>query len=60
MKKFLCMAMAGAFFTLSACADNSNMEADYSYESQAPYGDERTVGGSEDRGDRLFRSRQLK
>lgn len=61
MKKFLCMAMAGALLTVSACANNTDAESDYSYETQAPFADERTVGGQNvERADTLFRSRQRK
>ena len=59
MKKFVTMIAAGALLTVAACA-NTDSEADYSYESQAPYGDERTVGDDGAQGDMLFERRQRK
>lgn len=62
MNKFIATLMVGAALTLSACAGTDH-NADYGYESQAPYADERTVG-AEDRPapqpERVFEQRQRK
>lgn len=43
MKKLMTLAMIGAAsLTLAACTADG--EADYTYEQQAPFADERTVG----------------
>ncbi|HIF25731.1 MAG TPA: hypothetical protein EYG18_02700 [Micavibrio sp.] len=66
MKKFVTTMLVGSALTLGACA--SNGEADYNYETQAPYADERTVGSEEApvvvteprRAERVFESSQRK
>lgn len=65
MKKILTLCLIGGAFALSACAQNTGT-ADYSYESQAPYAAERTVGTEEIRAVRtksaetMFNTRQRK
>jgi len=53
MKRFISIvAVGGVVMTLAACT-NTNSKADYSYELDAPYSLERTVGGSS--ADGIFR-----
>lgn len=60
MKKITTLIIAGAVLGLTACADTTT-EADYSYESRAPYGNERTVGADAPvTADRVFEKRQKK
>ena len=61
MRKFMTIALVGVAMSLSACAGTDG-EADYSYESQAPYADERTVGAEEAPApaERVFERRQMK
>ncbi len=62
MRKFITVFMVGAAMALTACAATDG-ESDYSYETQAPYADERTVGdeGAESAGaERVFQRRQRK
>ena len=66
MKKFVTTLLVGSALALGACAANS--DADYNYETQAPYADERTVGSEEApvvvteprRAERVFESSQRK
>ena len=55
--------IVGSALGLSACAGTDG-EADYSYETQAPYADERTVGAEEEvvaaPAERVFERRQRK
>jgi len=64
MRKFFTIALVGTAMALTACAGTDG-EADYSYESEAPYADERTVGAEEEivepvRAERVFRQQQRK
>lgn len=61
MKKLVTTLMVGSALALTACA-NTNTEADYGYETQAPYADERTVGENEQPApaERVFQQRQRK
>lgn len=62
MKKLFTVSVIGAAMMLSACASQDS-SADYSYESQAPYASERTVGKSTSgttKGDAVFKSSQRK
>ena len=61
MKKFVTTLVLGSALALTACA-GTDTEADYSYEAQAPYADERTVGAQEEpvKAERVFESRQRK
>lgn len=62
MKKLIYTLMIGSALALTACASNTK-NADYGYESQAPYADERTVGAEEPapmKAERVFESRQRK
>jgi uncharacterized lipoprotein YmbA len=43
MKKFMTIMLVGTALALTACS-STEKEADYSYETEAPYADERTVG----------------
>lgn len=43
MKKLMTACVFGSAMALSACVTDSST-VDYSYEKQAPYADERTVG----------------
>jgi hypothetical protein len=45
MKKFFTVLLVGSAMSLGACAGNQN--ADYSYEQQAPFAEDRTVGAQE-------------
>lgn len=47
MKKLMTVCVLGAAAALSACA-SSGSDVDYSYEKNAPYGEERTVGSMEE------------
>lgn len=59
MKKLIATLMIGSALALTACAADGS--ADYSYESQAPYADERTVGAQEAApAERVFEQRQRK
>jgi hypothetical protein len=44
MKKFVMISLVGAALSLSACAADG--QANYTYENEAPYASERTVGTS--------------
>lgn len=46
MKAFIMTLMLGSALALTACA-GTDKNADYTYESQAPYASERTVGAEE-------------
>ena len=46
MKKVLSMCLLGTALALSACASGER-NADYSYETAAPYTESRTVGAKE-------------
>lgn len=46
MKKILSVCLLGTVVALSACASNER-NADYSYETAAPYTENRTVGAKE-------------
>lgn len=60
MKKLVTFCVLGAALALSACASQSG-DADYGYESQAPYANERTVGNeSVTTAEPVFRARQQK
>ena len=60
MKKLLTVSVIGAAMMLSACASQDS-SADYSYENQAPYASERTVGTSgATKGEAIFKSSQSK
>ncbi len=63
MKKLITTLMIGSAMALTACA-NTTSEADYSYEANAPYASERTVGAKEEaakpQAERVFESRQRK
>ena len=60
MKKLIATLMIGSALALTACAADGS--ADYSYESQAPYADERTVGNETPAApaERVFEQRQRK
>lgn len=60
MRKLIATLMVGSALALTACAADG--QADYSYESQAPYADERTVGSEEApaQAERVFEQRQRK
>lgn len=61
MKNIVSLAIIGASLALTACSNTGS--ADYSYESQAPYADERTVGSVETpvkKADTIFQGRQAK
>ncbi|MCB9990512.1 MAG: hypothetical protein H6867_03910 [Rhodospirillales bacterium] len=56
--------MVGSALALTACAGTDG-SADYGYEAQAPYADERTVGAEEEvvaprQAERVFETRQMK
>ncbi len=64
MKKFVTTLMVGSAMALAACAPTKT-EADFGYETQAPYADERTVGRVQQpapapRAERVFETRQRK
>ena len=60
MKKFATIMFVGTALALTACSGTSG-ESDYSYEQQAPYADERTVGAEESApAERVFQARQRK
>lgn len=63
MRSFVTALFVGSCLALSACA-GTETEADYSYEAEAPYADERTVGaepeGSTHDADRVFMEKQRK
>ncbi len=60
MRKLIAILVMGSALGLTACAADGS--ADYSYESQAPYADERTVGeeGRPAPAERVFESKQRK
>ncbi len=60
MKKVLSMCLLGTALALSACASGER-NADYSYETAAPYTESRTVGAKEVRQEpRVFEQRVRK
>lgn len=62
MRKFVTTFLVGAALSLTACAGTDH-SADYGYESEAPYADERTVGAEEEapvRAERTFERVQRK
>ena len=65
MKKIFTVSMVCVALAASACA-NTDRNADYTYETQAPYASERTVGDEtvtaapQSSGQRMFESRQRK
>ncbi len=60
MKKVLSVCLLGTALALSACASNER-NADYSYETAAPYTESRTVGAKEVRQEpRVFEQRVRK
>lgn len=63
MRKFIATLVLGSAMALTACAATDG-ESDYSYETQAPYADERTVGSEEEvvavKAERVFQKRQRK
>ncbi len=61
MKTLATLCMVGSVLALSACAGDRN--ADYSYETAAPYASERTVGAEDSpvvKPERTFESRMRK
>ncbi len=68
MRKFVTTLLVGSALSLTACA-GTETDADYSYETQAPFADERTVGTEEEvvvrtappqRAERVFERQQRK
>lgn len=63
MKKLALIGLVGTAVALSACASKTG-DANYGYESAAPYSDSRTVGTEgaveTSKGDTMFRSGQMK
>jgi len=61
MKKLMMTMMFGTALALSACAGTDG-SADYGYETQAPYADDRTVGADEAprQAEQVFEKRQMK
>lgn len=61
MKKFASLALIAAVMALSACASKGS--ADYGYETNAPYGSERTVGAQKTqakKATKVYKSSQAK
>lgn len=60
MKKVITTLMVGAVLSLAACAADGN--ADYGYETNAPYANERTVGDQKQpmQAERTFEQKQRK
>lgn len=60
MKKLITTFLVGSVLALSACASTDG-QSDYSYETQAPYAGERTVGAqTEQQAERVFQRSQRK
>lgn len=60
MKKLITILLVGSALSLTACAGTDH-NADYGYESQAPYANERTVGAEEPvQAERVFERSQRK
>ncbi|PJB72710.1 MAG: hypothetical protein CO093_02295 [Alphaproteobacteria bacterium CG_4_9_14_3_um_filter_47_13] len=63
MKKVIATLLIGSALSLTACA-NTERSADYGYEQNAPYADERTIGENGKpapaQADRVFEQRQRK
>ena len=60
MNKLFTLILVGSALALSACAQNKG--ADYGYETQAPYADERTEGAMQQPApaERVFNNAQQK
>lgn len=59
MKKVITLCLVGTVLALTACANKMRGDTDYSYENQAPYAKDRTVGG-EKPADKVFVQQQHK
>ena len=60
MNKLFTLILVGSALALSACAQNKG--ADYGYEQQAPYADERTEGATQaaPQAEKVFNNAQRK